>query len=80
MLGVLYVSVNSKHYLMTIYKCVGKAEYIYQMDETYLTLLIIINTQDRGGRKYNFFSKKLITHLSFSSNIHTTSQNRPKLS
>ena len=35
MLGVIYVSVNSKHYLMTIYKCVGKAEYyIYQMNET----------------------------------------------
>ena len=41
MLGVLYLSVNSKHYLMTIYKCVGKAEYIYQMDETYLKVFLI---------------------------------------
>ena len=35
MLRLIYVSVNSKHYLMTIYKCVGEAEYyIYQMNET----------------------------------------------
>ena len=31
---VIYVSVNSKHYLITIYKCVGKTEYIYQMNDT----------------------------------------------
>ena len=26
---------------MTIYKCVGKAEYIYQMDEMYLKVFLI---------------------------------------
>ena len=40
MLGVIYVSVNSKHYLMTIYKPVGKAEYyIYQMNEMYVKVV-----------------------------------------
>ena len=40
MLGVIYVSVNSKHYLMTIYKCVGKAEYyIYQMNNFHWLLV-----------------------------------------
>ena len=39
MLGVIYVSVNSKHYLMVIYKWVGKAEYIYQMNETYVKVV-----------------------------------------
>ena len=33
--------------------------------------LVIINTRDQGGRKYNFFSKKLITHPNFPSNFHT---------
>ena len=42
--------------------------------------LVIINTQDRAGRKYNFFSKKLITHPTFASNFHTPSENLPKLS
>ena len=42
--------------------------------------LVIVNTQDRGRRKYNFFSKKLITHPNFPSNFHTPSENLPKLS
>ena len=42
--------------------------------------LVIINTRDRGGRKYNFFSKKLITHPNFPSNFHTPSENLPELS
>ena len=39
MSGVIYVSVNSKHYLLTIYKCVRKAEYIYQINETYVKMV-----------------------------------------
>ena len=40
MLGVIYVSVNSKCYLITIYKCVGKVEYcIYHMNETYVKVV-----------------------------------------
>ena len=42
--------------------------------------LVIINTRDQGGRKYNFFSTKLITHPNFPSNFHTPSENLPKLS
>ena len=42
--------------------------------------LVIIITRDRGGRKYDFFSKKLITHPNFPSNFHTPSENLPKLS
>ena len=34
MLGAIYVSINSKHYLMTIYKCIEKTEYIYQINES----------------------------------------------
>ena len=40
--------------------------------------LIIINTQDRGGSKYNFSSKKLIAHPNFVSNFHTPYKNLPK--
>ena len=40
MLGVIHVSVSFKHYLMTIYKCVGKAEYyVCQMNETYVKVV-----------------------------------------
>ena len=40
MLRVIYVSVSFKHYLMTIYKCVEKADYyIYQMNETYVKVV-----------------------------------------
>ena len=42
--------------------------------------LVIINTRDWGGRKYNFFSKKLVTHPTFASNFHTPSENLPNLS
>ena len=43
MLGVIYVLiVNSKSCLMTIYKSVGKTEYyIYQMNETYVKVVLI---------------------------------------
>ena len=40
--------------------------------------LVIINTWDWGRRKYNFFSKKLITHPNFPSNFHTSSENLQK--
>ena len=40
MLGVIYVQVNSKCYLITIYKCVGKVEYyIYKINETYVKVV-----------------------------------------
>ena len=39
MSGISYASVNSKHYLMTTYKCVGKAENIYQINETYVKVV-----------------------------------------
>ena len=42
--------------------------------------LVIINTRDWGERKYNFFSKKLITHPNFASNFHTPYENLPKIS
>ena len=39
MLGVIYVSINSKCF-MTIYKRVGKVEYyVYQMNETYVKVV-----------------------------------------
>ena len=40
--------------------------------------LVIINTRDRGGGKYNFFSKNFITHPNFVSNFHTPYENIPK--
>ena len=47
MLGVIYVSVNSKHYLMTINKCQGKAEYyIYKMNETYVKVVNLFTVFD----------------------------------
>ena len=42
--------------------------------------LVIISTRDRGGRKYNFFFKKLMTYPNFPSNFHTPSENLRKLS
>ena len=42
--------------------------------------LVIVNTRDRGGRNYNFFSQKLITHPNFPSKFHTPSGNFPKIS
>ena len=59
----------------------GKKEIAYFDHNFFISKgLVIINTWDRGGRKFNFFSKKLVTHPTFASSFHTPSENLPKLS
>ena len=64
MLGVIYVSVNSKHYPTTIYKCVGESRVllkaIYQVNETYVKVVnrcfnCYISTQKRRDMNHTLF-------------------------